>query len=223
MAHTDEFATARGNMVDSQVRPNHVHDPRVIGTMRVLPREAFAPVAAQAYSDADLKLGEGRYMLKPMVTARLAQMALAPSAATQQKLHILVIGAGSGYLAALLSLAGADVVALEEEPRLNNGALAAHAPLVQAVNGPLAAGWPAAGPYDVIVIEGAVMEIPAILAAQLTPQGRVVTILADDAAPGAIGRAVIAESVPGGYTSLPVFDCAARLLPQFAPTPAFVF
>ncbi len=218
MADSDALAIARDNMVDSQVRPNHVHDLRVTGAMRVLPREAFAAAGPLAYSDADLPLGDGRFMLKPMVAARLAQLALENSPA-----HVLVIGAGSGYLAALLSLAGAEVVALEEDARLTSGALAIHAPKVQAVTGRLNAGWPGGGPYDAIVIEGAVLEIPPMLAAQLSPGGRIVTILADDSAPGALGRAVVAEPVTGGYSSVTVFDCAARLLPQFTPAPAFSF
>lgn len=218
MADSDALAIARDNMVDSQVRPNHVHDLRITGAMRVLPREAFAAAGPLAYSDADLPLGGGRFMLKPMIVARLAQLSLEANPA-----HVLVVGAGSGYLAALLSLAGTDVVALEEETRLTSGALAAYAPRVQAVTGPLAAGWPSGGPFDVIIIEGAVMEIPAILAAQLASGGRIITILADDAAPGALGRAVVAEPAAGGYAAVTVFDCAARLLPQFAPAPAFNF
>ncbi|HTQ71737.1 MAG TPA: protein-L-isoaspartate(D-aspartate) O-methyltransferase [Acidocella sp.] len=218
MADSDALAIARDNMVDSQIRPNHVHDLRVTGAMRVLPREAFAAAGPLAYSDADLPLGGGRFMLSPMVVARLAQLALETNPA-----HVLVIGAGSGYLAALLSLAGAGVVALEEETRLTGGALAAYAPKAQAVTGRLNAGWPAAGPYDAIIIEGAVLEIPAVLAAQLSPGGRIVTILADDSSRGALGRAVVAEPVAGGYATVKVFDCAARLLPQFTPAPAFSF
>lgn len=218
MADSDVQAIARDLMVDAQIRPNHVHDLRVIGAMRVLPREAFAPAGALAYADADLALGGGRYMLQPMIAARLAQLALEKGSA-----HVLVLGAGSGYLAAVLSLAGAEVVALEEEARLTGTALAAYAPHVQAVSGRLDAGWPAGGPFDAIVIEGAVLEIPAILTAQLSPGGRVVTILADDATKGALGRIVVAEPVAGGYSVVEMFDCAARLLPQFTPAPAFSF
>ncbi len=153
MADSDALAIARDNMVDSQVRPNFVHDLRLTGAMRVLPREAFAAAGPLAYSDADLPLGGGRFMPQPMVVARLAQLALENNPA-----HVLVIGSGSGYLAALLSLAGTDVVALEEETRLTSGALAVYAPKAQAVTGRLDAGWPAGGPYDAIIIEGAVLK-----------------------------------------------------------------
>ncbi|MBU6420189.1 MAG: protein-L-isoaspartate(D-aspartate) O-methyltransferase [Proteobacteria bacterium] len=218
MADLNALAIQRDNMVDSQVRPNYVNDVRITSAMRVLPREAFAAAGPLAYADADLPLGGGRFMLKPMVVARLAQLALEVNPA-----HILVVGAGSGYLAALLGLAGIEVVALEEEARLASPALAACAPKVQAVTGRLDAGWPSGSPYDVIIIEGAVPEIPAALAAQLSPGGRVVAILADDASPDALGRAVVAEPVAGGWSTIRVFDCVAHTLPQFALAPAFSF
>jgi protein-L-isoaspartate(D-aspartate) O-methyltransferase len=205
-------------MVDSQVRPNGVNDRRVIAAMRALPREDFAPPGALAYSDADIPLGNGRFLLCPMVTARLAQLALA-----QNPAHLLVVGAGAGYLAAILGLSGPAVVALEEEARLISGALAAHAPQVEAARGPLAAGWPAAGPFDLILIEGAVTAIPAIFAAQLAPNGRIVTVLAEGAAPGGLGRAVVAAASAGGFASTKMFDCTARILPAFRQAPVFTF
>lgn len=208
----------RNTMVDCQVRPNHVSDLRVTGAMRALPREAFAPAGANAYADADLPLGGGRYLFNPSLTARLAQAALAGRPA-----HALVVGAGSGYLAAILAVAGLHVVALEEEARLETGALKQCAPQVEAVNGKLEAGWPAGGPYDVIVVEGALPAIPPIFAAQLAPEGRVVAVLADEARDGAIGRAVLAEPAGDGFALLRLFDCTARPLPQFSPAPAFSF
>lgn len=218
MADLDSLAMMRDTMVDSQVRPNEVKDLRVSESMRLLPREAFAPSGALAYADDDLPLGGGRFMLQPMIVARLVQLALEKNPG-----HALVIGAGSGYLAAVLSLAGVDVVAVEEEARLINDALKVYAPRVQAVSGALAAGWRAGGAYDVIVIEGAVLEIPSALATQLAPGGRIVTIIADDATPNAVGRAVVAEPVEGGYACLKVFDCTPRLLPQLMPAPTFNF
>lgn len=218
MADLEILALMRDKMVDSQVRPNEVKDLRVSQSMRVLPREAFAPPGALAYADEDLNLGDGRFMLQPMVTARLAQLAL-----EKNPRHALIIGAGSGYLAAILSLAGVDVVAVEEEARLTNTALQTYASNVQAVSGSLVGGWRAGGAYDVIVIEGAVLEIPPSLAEQLAPNGRIVTIIADDSSPHAVGRAVVAEPVTGGYSCLRVFDCTPRLLPQFMPAPAFSF
>ncbi len=211
-------AHERSLMVDCQVRPNHVSDIRVTSAMRVLPREAFAPQHLNAYTDADIPLGGGRYLLNPSLTARLAQLTLASAPA-----HVLVIGAGAGYLAAILAASGTSVVALEEEARLNTGALAASGLKVEIVQGPLAAGWPPSGPYDAILIEGAVPRLPEILAAQLSPHGRIIAIIADDGEDGGIGRVVVAEPQGTAYASVRMFDCTSRLLPQFAPAPVFSF
>ena len=216
MADQTAQDTARENMVDSQVRPNLAHASRVVSAMRGLPREAFAPAGAFAYADTDLDLGQGRYMLSPLVTARLAQLVLATNPA-----HVLVVGAGSGYTAALLSACGAQVVALEEETRLDTGALARFAPKVEAVTGKLAAGWPSSGPYDAILIEGAVLHIPEVFAAQLTRSGRVVTIMADNDECAGLGRGVVAEVTSNGFAAVKMFDCTARLLPSFRRAPEF--
>jgi protein-L-isoaspartate(D-aspartate) O-methyltransferase len=218
MAEHTAAGIAREKMVDSQVRPNQVNDRRVVAAMRVLPREDFAPPGAIAYGDADISLGNGRYMLAPMLSARLAQLVMMNNPA-----HVLVVGAGSGYTAAVLAACGTHVTALEEESALTNGALAAHAPAAEAVTGKLLAGWPAAGPYDAILIEGAVNAIPEVFAAQLAPSGRVITVLADSAQSGGLGRAVIAETTAAGFAVAKMFDCTARILPKFRRTPEFSF
>ena len=109
------FAEARNNMVDSQVRPNKVTDPRIIAAMRQLPRERFLPpgLAALAYADEDVPLGDGRVLMEPMVIARLVQ--LTAIAAGERA---LVVAAGTGYGAALLAACGARVTALEETAAL---------------------------------------------------------------------------------------------------------
>jgi len=209
---------ARNTMVETQVRPNQVNDGRVIAAMRALPREAFAPAGANAYADMDIPLGGGRFMLAPMLIARLAQVVLA-----SHPEKVLVIGAGAGYGAALLAAVGAEVVALEDETRLNTGGLAKFAPNVTQVAGPLTQGWPASGPYDAILIEGAVTEIPAPLAAQLKKPGLIVAILAKTRAAAGLGSIVVAEPSQNGFAIRPVFDCTARILPAFRPVPAFEF
>jgi protein-L-isoaspartate(D-aspartate) O-methyltransferase len=209
---------ARTHMVDSQVRPNQVSDSRVILAMRELPREAFAPAGTNAYADTDIALGGGRFLLAPLVIARMAQVALAG-----HPKKILVIGAGSGYGAAVLALSGANVVALEEDTRLNTGALAKYAPNVVRVSGPLAKGWAAAAPYDCIFIEGAIAKIPLDLASQLAKPGRLVGILAQTNAPVGLGAIIIAEPGQDGFASRPLFDCTARILPAFQPAAVFEF
>ncbi len=214
------YDTARNLMVDSQVRPNKVNDPRIIGAMRALPRERFVPprLAPLAYSDADVPLGNGRAMVEPMVIARLVQLA-----AVRGGERALVVGAGSGYGAALLAACGARVTALEDDVALvalARGALADVAD-VTLVSGPLADGWPAGAPYDVVFIEGAVEDIPPALAAQLRPvSGRLVAVRA---APGGVGQAVLGEMSPTGLNLRAEFDCTAPVLPSLRRVPGFVF
>ncbi len=217
----DYHADARKRMVDSQIRPNKVNDPRLLAAMRSLPRERFVPAALEplAYSDEDVPLGRGRVMMEPMVLARLLQFA-----APQDGERALIVGAGTGYGAAVLSQCGPQVTALEEDPALLDlaqAALGAEAPAVRLVSGPLSAGWPAGAPYDIIVIEGAVHAVPPAIAAQLKEEsGRLVTVLTGT---GRTAQAVLAQRTPGGLVSRPVFDCATPALPSLRPIPEFVF
>ncbi|HQT64683.1 MAG TPA: protein-L-isoaspartate O-methyltransferase [Acidocella sp.] len=216
---SSETAIARAHMVDSQVRPNQVNDARVIAAMRSLARETFAPGHSHPYADAEIDLGGGRAMLSPLLIAKLTQLVLASNPP-----HILVIGAGTGYGAAILASSGAVVTALESQTSLTPGPVPAN---VTFVNGKLAAGWPANGPYEAILIEGAVPEIPASLASQLAPEGVVVAILADPASGfgnrAPLGHAVIAKPSGGQFATTKIFDCTAKILPEFEVAPAFVF
>jgi protein-L-isoaspartate(D-aspartate) O-methyltransferase len=214
------YETARNLMVDGQVRPNKVSDPRIIAAMRSLPRERFVPphLAPLAYSDADVPLGDRRALVEPMVIARLVQLAAVRGGETA-----LVVGAGSGYGAALLAACGARVTGLEEAPALLALARTALAGVagVTLVAGPLAAGWPDAAPYDVVFIEGAAEDIPPALAAQIAVgSGRLVTV---HAAAGAVGQAVLGEMTRDGLRLQPAFDCVAPVLPALRRTAGFVF
>lgn len=216
-----DYSEARNNMVDSQVRPNKVIDPRIIAAMRDLPREAFVPPQARdrAYIDEDVPLGRGRYLIEPMVVARLVQL-LAP----EEGEHALVIACGTGYSAALLAACGVRVTALEEDRDLLQAARAmlTHiAPQVMLVAGPLEAGWPNGAPYDLILIDGAVQQIPPVLNNQLRADtGRLATVLK----PGAgMGQAVLAEPTPVGLRPRAAFDCATPLIPSLQRRPGFVF
>jgi len=223
MSNADvDYAAARALMVDGQVRPNKVNDPRIIAAMRDLPRERFVPPARAplAYSDEDVPLGGGRYLIEPMVIGRMVQIA-----AVKAGDRVLVVGAGTGYGAALLAACGATVTALEQDSALlaiARAVLPGLAPSVSLVEGKLAEGWQAGAPYDAILIEGAVPEIPAALPAQLRAEGgRLVAVLQ----PGArVGQAVLASSAGGGRLNpQPIFDCAVPLLPMLQREPGFVF
>lgn len=216
-----DYTEARNRMVDGQLRPNRVSDPRVLQAMRDLPRERFLPprLGAVAYVDDDVDLGGGRVLMEPLVIARLAQLAQ-----VRPGEKILVIGAGTGYGAALLSGCGAAVTALEEDASLREiarRALAAQATSVVVVAGPLIEGWPSGAPWDVILIEGAVAAIPNAVAEQIRPDaGRLVGVLVGG---GRTGAAVLGERTRAGLTLRPMFDCGTAVLPQFAPKPRFVF
>jgi protein-L-isoaspartate(D-aspartate) O-methyltransferase len=217
-----DYADARRRMVDGQLRPNRVTDPRVLDAMRELPREDFLPTAvrARAYADEDVPLVGGRALLAPMVIARLAQLA-----AVRPGDRALVVCAGTGYGAAVLARCGARVTAIESD-----ASLAATAGKALAANLPAGAvrieaarpteGFPGGAPYDVILIEGEVPEMPATIAEQLAEGGRLVTVLG---ARRRNGVAVLARRLGGAVTVAPVFDCATAALPDFLPAPGFVF
>jgi protein-L-isoaspartate(D-aspartate) O-methyltransferase len=222
MASQDElFADARNCMVDSQIRPNRVADQRVLSAMRTVPRERFLPpnVLALAYADEDVPLGSGRFLMEPMVFARLLQ-----AADLRENEQVLVVGAGTGYGAAVLRACGCRVTALEENPALlaiAGAVLPREAPGVNLVSGPLAAGWPSHAPYDLILIEGAVPEIPPALAAQARQEsGR---ILGAIHAPGRVTQAVMGETTAFGLSVSPLFDCATPPLPSLRKAPVFSF
>jgi len=216
-----DFTDARNRMVDSQIRPNKVTDPRILSAMRELPRERFLPaeLRARAYVDEDVPLGGGRVLTEPLVIARVVQL-LAPAAGERA----LVVGAGVGYGAALLARCGVRVIALEEEPRLAAAAehaLAELAPGVSVVVGPLAAGWKSGAPYDLILIEGAVADIPPAIEAQVrADSGRLVTVRIRA---GATGSAILAEPTPFGLRAQPMFDCATPMLESLVAKPVFTF
>lgn len=219
---TEDFLNdARKRMVDSQLRPNKVTDPRILAAMRALPREAFLPPARLplAYADRNIPLGEGRMLLQPMTLARLVQ-ATSPVAGDR----VLVVGANTGYAAALFAALGCAVVALEQAGPLADfakTALAATSPAVTVATGPLAAGWAAGAPYDLILIDGAVPEVPAAIAAQLNRQtGRLVAIVNTD---GRTSHAIQAEPTASGLSVRALFDCLCPVIPAFARAPAFEF
>lgn len=217
-----DFADARRLMVDGQLRPNRVEDPRIVAAMRELPRERFLPagLAARAYADADVPLPGGRAMLKPLVLARLVQLA-----AVKRGERALVLAAGTGFGAALLAAIGATVTAVEADAGLVVIARAALATTtapgaVALIEAAPAEGYAAAAPYDAIIIEGGVMNVPDRLGAQLVEGGRLVAI---GLAGGPPGRALLLRKAGGALTTTVEFDAHAPALPGFAGAPAFAF
>lgn len=224
-----DFAMAREIMVDGQIRPNKVTDQRILSAMRTLPRELFVPpaLAEQAYIDEDLVIAQGatgpRVLVEPLIVARLVQL-LNPRA----KQRALVVGAGTGYGAAVLAACGVHVTALEENEELlaiARQVLPRVGADVSVVAGPLNEGWAKAGPYDLILIEGAVAELPGFCTHQLrSDTGRLSTVIAPyGERSGNASYAVVGEPVPGGLRTHWAFDCATPLLPGLVVRPQFVF
>jgi protein-L-isoaspartate(D-aspartate) O-methyltransferase len=212
---------ARVNMIESQLRPNKVTDERVIGAFMRLRRELFVPerLRGVAYVDDDLPLGHGRYMMRPMVAARLLQ-----AADVEAKDTALVVGAGVGYEAALLAQLARSVVALEENPelaRIGRSALVDHRfASVSYVEAPLSLGHRQRAPYDLILFAGAVTAIPGEINGQLAEGGHIAVVLRQHEC---VGRATLITRTGGALAPRIIFDAATPLLPGFVAKPGFVF
>lgn len=207
-------------MIDTQLRPSDVIEPRLLAAIASVAREDFVPAGckARAYADRAIPLAEGRALNAPLTTARLIAE-LAPVAESS----VLVIGAATGYAAALLAAMGVRVTAVEEQPELAAHARAALAgvELVTIVEGPLNAGAPGAAPYDALLIDGAVERIPAVLLWQLEDGARIATGVAD----GAVTRIARAIRIAGvdAVSPLPFADLECVRLPGFAVARGFTF
>ncbi len=216
-----DFAAARFFMVEGQIRPNKVTDHRLVDALSETPREAFVPESARgvAYVDDDLPIGNGRYLLEPMVFARMLQYL-----GVQATDRVLDVGCAGGYSTAILAKLAASVVGLDSDAGLTAGATAALAAQgitnATVITGPLAAGHAEGGPYDVIVVEGTIPQLPAALADQLAEDGRLVAIVHD--ARG-VGEVRLFQRVAGVLSSRVLFEAQPHALPGFEKKASFVF
>ena len=218
-----DAALQRKNMVESQVRPSDVTDRRIPRAMLSVPREQFVPpqLRSLAYIDNDVVLTSGREasraLMAPRVFAKLLQ--LAELADTDL---VLDVGCATGYSAAVIANIAQTVVALECDGGL--AAVAArtlallHCDNVAVVTGELAQGYPKEGPYDAIIVEGAVASMSPALLEQLKEGGRLVTILSE----GGASQAVRWRRNGKGFDHVAAFDAAAPLLPGFERETGFV-
>jgi protein-L-isoaspartate(D-aspartate) O-methyltransferase len=216
-----DFAAARSNMVESQIRTNKVTDPHLLDAFETTPRERFVPEPLRgiAYVDQDVALGGERFVMEPMVLARLLQAARPGPGDVA-----LDLGCGSGYATAILSRLVATVVALEVDAAL---AAAANQTLDEleidnalVVEGQLAEGYPKQAPYNVILLNGAVSEVPLAIADQLAEGGRLVTVVSVGAG---LGRATLMRRDSGVISSRILCDASVPVLPGFEAAPGFVF
>ena len=218
LAPAAAFDTMRHAMVASQLRTNAVSDQRVVAAMARVPRETFMPEAVRsiAYRDAAIPLGGGRYVNLPMATGRLLTEAYLT--ATDR---VLLIGAASGYTAAVLSEIVGSVVAVESDPALLATARAALAGMgnVEIVAGPLHEGHAAGAPYDVLIVDGAIEAIPDALIAQIRSGGRVVSGIAEHG----LTRLASGRKTDGGFALAAFVDVECVVLPGFDTPKPFRF
>lgn len=220
-----DFTTARLNMIESQVRPNGITDRRIIAAMEAIPRERFVPGSrsALAYVDEDVPLEAAdsangpRALIEAMAFARMLQ-----HATIRPGDKALVVGAGTGYGAAVIAAMADKVVALESDPALAAAArtnLAGFSNVIL-VDGPLEDGVSAEQPFDVIVLEGRVEEVPQSLLGQLAEGGRLVAVVGTPV----VAKACVFTRSDAVFATRQVFDASITALPGFRKkTPAFVF
>jgi len=217
-ASAPDFVAMRHAMVASQLRTTAVSDTRVVAAMATVAREGFVPAgaAAIAYRDTPVPLGHGRFLNTPLSTGRLLT-----EAALIREDRVLLIGAATGYTAAVLAQMGMTVTAVEVHPDLAAAARTALAGTygVELIEGPLPAGAPDREPFDVLVVDGAVEELPADLVAQVRTEGRIVTGLVEN---GVTRLAAGRRSAYGaGLATFADHECV--VLPGFARPPVFRF
>ncbi|MDH4392193.1 MAG: protein-L-isoaspartate O-methyltransferase [Aquabacterium sp.] len=212
---------ARFNMIEQQIRPWDVLDLGVLDLLARVRREDFVPPAykALAFVDAEVPLGHGQVMLAPRVEARLLQ-----EAQVQRHERVLEIGAGSGFMAALLAHRAQSVITLERV-----GALATLAAANLRRGGVLNAsvremdghaGLPDDGPFDVIMLSGSVAEVPQVLLDQLKPGGRLLALVGHEPVMHAVRITRLSATA---LQSQDLFDTVAPRLAGFGEPTRFHF
>ncbi len=215
-----DFAQRRTMMVDSQVRPNEVTSYPVIEAMLNVPREHFVPDSRQdvAYAENNIDLAPGRVLLEPRTLGKMMDVL-----DLQNSDLVLDIGPGYGYAAALIARIAEAVVAVEDNPELAAEAEARLAAQdvfnVAVITGPLVDGCASQGPYDAVLVEGAIEEFPEALTDQISDGGRVVAMFRE----GHLGVVRVGLKHDGRINWRFAFNAGAPVLPGFARRQGFVF
>ena len=216
-----DFAAARQHMVSSQIRTNKVTDPGLLNALAEIPREQFLARQLReiAYIDEDLAIGGGRYLMEPMVLARMMQALELDSGDL-----VLDVGCASGYSSAVLARLATAVVALECDASLARDATANFAEIgvdnVVVVEDELSHGHAEQAPYQAIFLNGAVPEMPEELIRQLAEGGRMCAVIDDGIGSGQVVRAVRRGATVARQV---LFDANVASLPGFDREPGFVF
>lgn len=216
-----DFSFARTTMVDTQVRPADVTRFPVIEAMLAVPREVFvpAPRRAVAYLGENVPLPGGRVLLDPRTIAKMID-----GLAIQPRDLVLDVACGTGYTSALMGRMAGAVVALEEDAvraaEVEAALVAADADNVAVVSGPLASGWSAQAPYDVILVSGGAVEtVPETITTQLAEGGRIAALFNE----GTLGIVCIGHAAAGQISWRRAFHAHAPLLSGFVRPRGFTF
>jgi protein-L-isoaspartate(D-aspartate) O-methyltransferase len=215
-----DYARARLNMVNNQLRPNRVDDPTLLDAMGEVPRERFLPKALRgvAYADEDLPLPDGGWLIEPLALGRLIQ-----AAGVRPTDVVLVIGCSTGYAGVVLSRLAATVILVAPQAR---------APALESLLDELgvdnvavvvsddpAHGHPSQAPFDVIFLVGSVASVPPALFEQIGETGRIVAVIDD----GRIGKATLFTKLHGVVGQREMFDAQIPPCPGLVSSPGFAF
>jgi len=207
-------------MIAGQLRPNRISDERLLKAFEAVPRERFVPATLRgvAYVDENLPVASGRYLMEPMVLARLIM-----DANLEPHDSVLDIGCATGYSTALLAQLAESVVALEQDGELAATAQRKVADLgltnVAVLEGKLAMGAPDQAPFDVILLNGCVERLPKDLLAQLSDGGRLVCVFLEHG----VGRGRMVYRLGDIFSTRDLFDANVPPLPGFQKAPTFQF
>jgi protein-L-isoaspartate(D-aspartate) O-methyltransferase len=219
-------SAARINMVESQIRPNQVTDARLLRALMNIPRESFVPASLRdlAYMEVEIPVAPARQgkperrLMSPMPLARLIQLAEIKSDNL-----VLDVGCTTGYSTALLARLAESVVGLESDEGLAEQAsqtlMELEADNAAVVSGALPVGYAGEGPFDVILLNGCVPEVPESLLKQLRVGGRLVAIISEHN----FGQATLFRNIGGRVSRRAVFDAGGPPLPGFERAKEFVF
>jgi protein-L-isoaspartate(D-aspartate) O-methyltransferase len=219
MSINPQFAVARRNMVENQVRPWEVLDARVLDALATLPREHFVQPAYRsvAYADVALPLGHGEIMLKPVVEGRILQ-ALVP----QPGERVLEIGTGSGYFAACLARLGGHVTSIDRRAEFIDAARQRLQALaidnVECLHADAFGGFAPDRPFDVVAVTSAVATLPAQFGAWLQPAGRMFVVRGSEPAMQAV---LLQRAADGGWIEDRLFETDVPYLVGAEPAPQF--
>lgn len=217
-----EAVAARVNMVEKQIRPNRVTDRRIFDAMLEIPREEFLPDSkrAFAYMENPIEVAPSRFLLAPMIFARLMQ-----EAQIRAEDRILDVGCLLGYSSAVLARIGGAVTAIDCDSALVEQARTklagtGHVPAEVRAAADLTAGYPDGAPYDLILCEGSADFVPETLKTQLDEGGRLLILVNRTVT---LGQAMIFERIGGTISGRVLFEATVPRLPGFEQTQGFVF